>query len=125
MDHVPLNRRKGPRTKDLFCFLTSLLQLLIAAHIRGKSEKGSVDWRNGLPLCGTHQTAFDLHLFFIETGSLNIIAAPSANIQNIGIEVESLMTKRGRPHEDALIWPWKTATKAWEWEEGRIIPLVS
>ena len=40
-----------------------LPQLLIAAHIRGKREKGSDDWRNGLPLCGTHHDAYDDHLF--------------------------------------------------------------
>jgi putative restriction endonuclease len=40
-------------------------QLLKAAHIRGKSERGSDDWRNGIPLCATHHDAFDSHLFGI------------------------------------------------------------
>jgi putative restriction endonuclease len=33
--------------------------LIVAAHIRGKSNRGSDDWRNGLPLCATHHAAFD------------------------------------------------------------------
>jgi hypothetical protein len=37
--------------------------LLTAAHICGKSERGSDDWRNGIPLCSTHHNAFDGYLF--------------------------------------------------------------
>jgi putative restriction endonuclease len=40
-------------------------QLLIAAHICGKAEKGSDDWRNGIPLCATHHEAFDSHFFVL------------------------------------------------------------
>src|SRR5262249_45370380 len=36
--------------------------LVQAAHLRGKSERGSDDWRNGIPLCPTHHQAFDNHL---------------------------------------------------------------
>jgi putative restriction endonuclease len=41
-------------------------QLMVAAHIRGKSSAGSDEWRNGLPLCHTHHAAFDAGLFSIE-----------------------------------------------------------
>ena len=46
--------------------------LLKAAHIRGKREKGSDDWRNGLPLCATHHDACDAQLFAIHPETLSI-----------------------------------------------------
>ena len=46
--------------------------LLKAAHIRGKREKGSDDWRNRLPLCATHLDAYDAQLFAIHPETLSI-----------------------------------------------------
>ena len=37
--------------------------LIHAAHICGVDENGEDDWRNGIPLCGTHHLAFDEFLF--------------------------------------------------------------
>jgi HNH endonuclease len=51
-------------------------QLLKAAHICGKSQKGSDDWRNGIPLCSTHHDAFDHHFFCIEPASGSIMYKP-------------------------------------------------
>jgi hypothetical protein len=59
--------------------------LIKAAHIRGKAEKGSDDWRNGIPLCSTHHDAFDAHLFAIEPETLSIVAAPGVSCESIGI----------------------------------------
>ena len=43
--------------------------LVTAAHICGKSEQGSDDWRNGIPLCSNHHYAFDSYLFGITPNS--------------------------------------------------------
>ena len=84
--------------------------LLKAAHIRGKREKGSDDWRNGLPLCSTHHDAFYAQLFTIHPDTLSIIAAPALNPPPSGsttaflrLSIESLIetlsfgVSRGRP----------------------------
>ena len=59
--------------------------LLKAAHIRGKREKGSDDWRNGLPLCSTHHDAYDAQLFAIHPDTLSIVAAPDVSPADIGL----------------------------------------
>ena len=79
-------------------------RLLDAVHIRGKEEKGSDDWRNGLFLCRNHHAAFDNHLFRINPKDFSI----KYDEDNIKIEEKFLKNKKGKvPHKDALMWRWK------------------
>lgn len=78
--------------------------LIEAAHIRSKADRGSDDWRNGLPLCATHHTAFDAHLFAVEPGSLAIRFARNVTPDSIGVATAHLDLLRSAPHETALLW---------------------
>jgi putative restriction endonuclease len=60
-------------------------QLIIAAHICGKAEKGCDDWRNGIPLCATHHEAFDNHFFCIEPNTGAIQFMPGLNASDVGL----------------------------------------
>jgi putative restriction endonuclease len=84
--------------------------LIQAAHIRGKADRGSDDWRNGLPLCATHHAAFDAHLFAIEPGSLAIRFPPNVTPDSIGVTAAHLDLLRSIPHETALLWRFDLAT---------------
>ncbi|QNI99440.1 HNH endonuclease family protein [Synechococcus sp. A15-62] len=48
------------------CCDFSIKSVLEAAHIVPVSEQGSDEPRNGIPLCPTHHSAFDKHLFCID-----------------------------------------------------------
>ncbi len=87
--------------------------LLKAAHIRGKREKGSDDWRNGLPLCSTHHDAYDAQLFAIHPDTLSIIAAPDISPTAIGLDGDSLAVKQRKPHRDALLWRFELTQRKW------------
>ena len=88
-------------------------QLLKAAHICGKSEKGSDDWRNGMPLCATHHDAFDAHLFCVEPSTMKIRCRPKILPNDIGLHDKCLRPLRNLPHSDALDWRWAAAQKDW------------
>jgi putative restriction endonuclease len=87
--------------------------LLKAAHIRGKREKGSDDWRNGLPLCSTHHDAFYAQLFMIHPDTLSIIAAPDIEPAAIGLDHSVLAVKHRKPHRDALLWRFAETQHKW------------
>jgi putative restriction endonuclease len=89
-------------------------ELLKAAHICGKADKGSDDWRNGLPLCATHHDAFDCFLFAIEPATKTIQCKPGVRERDIGLREESLRPLRNSPHAEALRWRWEAAMKNWE-----------
>jgi HNH endonuclease len=88
-------------------------QLLKAAHICVKSEKGSDDWRNGIPLCATHHDAFDSHLFGIDPSSGAVGCKPGVTEKDIGISVTRLQPLKNAPHADALRWRWNLTQKEW------------
>jgi putative restriction endonuclease len=79
-------------------------QLVHAAHIRSKADRGTDDWRNGLPLCSTHHAAFDAHLFWIEPGSLLLHFAPGVSPTTIGVSSGRLDVLKNAPHEAAITW---------------------
>ena len=87
--------------------------LLKAAHIRGKREKGSDDWRNGLPLCSTHHDAYDAQLFAIDPDTLSIVTAPDISPADIGLGGGALAVKQLRPHRDALVWRFELTQNKW------------
>lgn len=45
--------------------------LVTAAHICGKSERGSDDWRNGIPLCSTHHCGDSIQSRFTQSRKLS------------------------------------------------------
>jgi putative restriction endonuclease len=73
-------------------------QLLKAAHIRGKADHGSDDWRNGIVLCATHHDAYDSFLFGIEPSTLALKVSPKVSAEEIGIQCGSLRLLKNRPH---------------------------
>jgi putative restriction endonuclease len=87
--------------------------LLTAAHICGKSERGSDDWRNGIPLCSTHHDAFDRYLFGVEPSSRAIQCKLGITASEIGLHETILKPLNNCPHVDALQWRWKMTQKVW------------
>ncbi len=82
-------------------------QLLDAAHLRPKSERGSDDPRNGLVLCASHHRAFEVGLFAIEPSSLRIhtnTRGPDAD--SLRIDHATLEHLPKKPHAEALQWLW-------------------
>jgi putative restriction endonuclease len=98
--------------KCAVCHITHPL-LLTAAHICGKSQNGSDDWRNGLPLCPTHHQAFDSHLFAIEPDTYTIRCAPNLKPEQLGLAEETLRPTKQHPHSIALNWRWTEVQKRW------------
>lgn len=82
-------------------------QLLDAAHLRPKSERGSDDPRNGLVLCASHHRALDTRLFAIEPGSLRLRYTPSGpGAASLRMDYSTLEHLRKKPHAEALKWLW-------------------
>jgi putative restriction endonuclease len=94
----------GPACAVCDLAVTDLLQ---AAHLRGKAERGSDDPRNGLVLCALHHVAYDRGLFAIEPTSQDVRVLPN------GPDAGQLRLTRGslhhlpwKPHQEALIYAW-------------------
>ena len=87
--------------------------LVKAAHIRGKREKGSDDWRNGLPLCSTHHDAYDAQMFAIHPDTLAIVTGPHVSPAAIGLSAKALEVKQRSPHRDALAWRFQVTQSKW------------
>ena len=88
-------------------------QLLKAAHICGKADKGTDDWRNGVALCATHHDAFDCYLFGIEPDTGCIRCKPGVSDKDIGLRETAIKPLRNAPHIEALRWRWEVTLKAW------------
>lgn len=88
--------------------------LIKAAHIRGKREKGSDDWRNGIPLCSTHHDAYDAQLFAIHPDTLSIITVPGVTPTAIGLSANLLALKHKKPHRDSLAWRFEVTQSKWK-----------
>ncbi|MGC2410367.1 MAG: HNH endonuclease [Methyloceanibacter sp.] len=99
-------------TKCAVCSITHP-SLVKAAHIRGKREKGSDDWRNGIPLCSTHHDAYDAQLFAIDPDTLSIITGPGVTPAAIGLGTIVIAVKHRRPHRDALAWRFELTQSKW------------
>jgi hypothetical protein len=89
-------------------------ELLKAAHICGKADKGSDDWRNGIPLCTTHHDAFDAHLFGINPETRAIHCKPGVSASDIGLRETVLSPLHNAPHLEALKWRWQAGAKEWQ-----------
>jgi putative restriction endonuclease len=89
-------------------------QLLKAAHIRGKREHGTDDWRNGIPLCATHHDAFDSYLFGVDPDTRAIKCKPGVNKKDVGLREANLTPLKNTPHVDALRWRWDETQREWK-----------
>jgi putative restriction endonuclease len=87
--------------------------LLKAAHIRGKRERGSDDWRNGIPLCSTHHDAFDAYLFGIDPTNGTLVCRPGVSTVQIGLREPFIAPLKATPHRDALDWRWEATLRTW------------
>ena len=86
----------------------SVLDLLDAAHICPKRDRGGDDPRNGIVLCASHHRAFDADMFMIEPDSLAVryrTGGPTA--EELKITVDDFRHLASPPHEQALAWRWK------------------
>lgn len=85
-----------------------VIDLLDAAHIAPKKDRGSDDPRNGLVFCATHHRAFDAGLFGIEPEGLKFayrLGGPEAVA--LGVSQTSLDHLPRKPHPDAISWRWQ------------------
>jgi putative restriction endonuclease len=86
----------------------SVQQLLDAAHLCPKSERGTDDERNGLPLCANHHRALDTYLFGIRPDTLELVPATSGPaLHEVGITEANISHLRRPPHRDALQYLWR------------------
>lgn len=84
-------------------------RLLDAAHIRGKSDGGCDDPRNGLLISPTVHRAFDGNLIAIEPSTLVVTdASGGALLETLGIHADCISNLTSKPHPDALAWRWET-----------------
>ena len=67
-----------------------LPELLEAAHIVPVASDGSDSPANGLPLCPTHHSAFDRHLFAINPDTLEIQLAEGLTAEMLQIQQREL-----------------------------------
>jgi putative restriction endonuclease len=82
-------------------------EVLDAAHIRPRQERGSDDPRNGLVLCALHHRALDAGLFAIQPDTLQVHCRPTGPGAGIlGIVHTTLDHLHRKPHRDALQWLW-------------------
>ena len=81
--------------------------LLQAAHLRGKAEKGADDPRNGLVLCALHHLAYDRGLFAIEPSSQEVRVLPNGpDARQLRLSRDSLGHLPRKPHQVALNYAW-------------------
>lgn len=101
-------KRYGPRCA--VCDM-GILDVLDAAHLVSKRERGTDDPRNGLVLCALHHRAYDAGLFAIEPRSLNVRwQCTGPNLGDLRITRSSLDHLAQKPHVEALAWAWKRWT---------------
>ena len=82
-------------------------QLLDAAHLRAKRERGSDDPRNGLVLCASHHRAMDAGLFAIEPSALRLLYKESGpDADSLRMDHSTLEHLPKKPHQEALEWLW-------------------
>jgi hypothetical protein len=97
---IAVMRRYGPQCA--VCGM-SVIELLDAVHLVPKSENGTDDPRNGLPLCALHHRAFDRNLFTIDPNTLSIVTrrnGPSA--AELRITKSDICHLMAKPHTEAL-----------------------
>ncbi|UCR88474.1 HNH endonuclease [Mycetocola spongiae] len=87
-------------------------ELLDAAHIRAKSDRGSDSPGNGLPLCANHHRAFDRGLWAIRPEDHRLVAAAGTELGRLGIAEHSLLHGRPQPAAAAIAAQWAAFSRA-------------
>lgn len=92
-------------------------ELIEAAHIKPKKDRGSDNPKNGLPLCGVHHRAFDAGLIAIAPKSLKI-EYPQEDVDAIRLRITQadLQHLSTKPLPRAIEWRYQHPTS--EPEEG-------
>jgi hypothetical protein len=87
----------------------AISQLVHAAHLRAKKDRGSDDPRNGLPLCANHHLAFDLGLWSIEPASTCLVVREEGpSLDALGISRSDLQHLPAHPHTEAITHVWNS-----------------
>lgn len=85
-----------------------VVDLLDAAHLVPKKERGSDDPRNGIVLCCLHHRAFDRGLFAINPEGLKITPQPNGpSLEKLSIVYKDIKHLTNLPHQEALLLAWK------------------
>jgi hypothetical protein len=85
-----------------------VVDLLDAAHLVPKSERGSDDPRNGLVLCSLHHRALDRGYFAINPETLTIVRKPKGpSFEKINVSRQSISHLSSLPHQEALAVAWE------------------
>jgi hypothetical protein len=86
----------------------SVVDLLDAAHLVPKSERGSDDPRNGIVFCSLHHRAFDRGYFAIDPQTLEISKRPKGpSLGKLKISRRDLSHLSKLPHQKALDLAWR------------------
>ena len=92
-------------------------EVLDAAHIRPRAQRGTDDPRNGLVLCALHHRALDAGLFGIHPDTLAIHCRPHGpDTGTLGMVHATLQHLRRKPHRDALEWLWHRWRSGHRWD---------
>lgn len=83
--------------------VTGLIQ---AAHLVPKSNRGSDDARNGLPLCANHHLAFDRGYWCVDPDLKLHATADGPALNDLAIIRTDLSHLTLLPHPDALTRVW-------------------
>jgi putative restriction endonuclease len=93
----------------------SVTDLLDAAHLVSKSEHGSDDPRNGIPLCALHHRAFDSNLFSIDPSTLAVVTRKKGpSMAELGITKHEISHLPVFPPREALNYCWKKWRKEFD-----------
>ncbi|UNK47101.1 HNH endonuclease [Arthrobacter sulfonylureivorans] len=86
-------------------------ELVQAAHLISKKNKGTDDPRNGLPLCANHHLAFDKDLWTIDPDHNLHHKTTGPSLDDLAINRRSLAHLPRHPHPDVLDTIWQHWTK--------------
>lgn len=87
-------------TKCAVCSI-SIEDIIEAAHIVEKKDKGSDDIRNGIPLCANHHTLFDRHFFSINE-EYKVVVSDHYDRKELSITEEDITKLKHLPEKLAL-----------------------
>jgi HNH endonuclease len=79
-------------------------ELLEAAHLKPKSQRGPDEPDNGLPFCRTHHRAFDDGLITIDAVSAILCPRADVDAPRLGITLTHITHLLESPRPDALVW---------------------
>jgi len=96
-------------TKCAVCSI-SIEDIIEAAHIVEKKDKGSDDIRNGIPMCANHHTLFDRNFFCIDE-DFRIVASKEFDLTQLFITESDITSLRQLPEKMALTIRMKTFLK--------------